>query len=165
MKYCSHCGAQIDDKAVICIKCGCACTATPVESDKNETNQVLGTIAMILMIISCGTLLLSAICVPITMAISKTVVWYQILEMDQTGTVDLNQFNAVYTIVTIISFFLCLLPLAWRIPMTVSVSQKTRKQQPVSVGMKVCTLIFVNLIAGILLLCMNNKEETNEILR
>ena len=23
MKFCSHCGAQIDDNAVICIKCGC----------------------------------------------------------------------------------------------------------------------------------------------
>lgn len=24
MKFCSHCGAQIDDNAVICVKCGCA---------------------------------------------------------------------------------------------------------------------------------------------
>ena len=24
MKYCSHCGAQIDDNAVICVKCGCS---------------------------------------------------------------------------------------------------------------------------------------------
>ena len=24
MKYCSHCGNQIEDQAVICVKCGCA---------------------------------------------------------------------------------------------------------------------------------------------
>ena len=24
MKYCTHCGAEIDDKAVLCTKCGCA---------------------------------------------------------------------------------------------------------------------------------------------
>lgn len=24
MKYCSHCGAQIDDEAVFCVKCGCS---------------------------------------------------------------------------------------------------------------------------------------------
>lgn len=30
MKFCSHCGAQIDDDAVICVKCGCQATATKV---------------------------------------------------------------------------------------------------------------------------------------
>jgi len=29
--YCSNCGAEIDDKAVICVKCGC--------STKNNTNS------------------------------------------------------------------------------------------------------------------------------
>ncbi len=24
MKFCSHCGAQIDDNAVVCVKCGCS---------------------------------------------------------------------------------------------------------------------------------------------
>lgn len=24
MKYCQHCGAQVDEKAVVCVKCGCA---------------------------------------------------------------------------------------------------------------------------------------------
>lgn len=24
MKYCTHCGAEIDDNAVICLNCGCA---------------------------------------------------------------------------------------------------------------------------------------------
>ena len=24
MKFCSHCGQQVDDNAVVCVKCGCA---------------------------------------------------------------------------------------------------------------------------------------------
>ncbi|MDE6656831.1 MAG: zinc ribbon domain-containing protein [Anaeroplasmataceae bacterium] len=24
MKYCSHCGAEVNDEAVVCVKCGCS---------------------------------------------------------------------------------------------------------------------------------------------
>jgi flagellar FliL protein len=34
MKYCSYCGAEVNDEAVVCIKCGC--------SVSNTTNQVIG---------------------------------------------------------------------------------------------------------------------------
>ncbi|MDR2511043.1 MAG: hypothetical protein LBC89_00970 [Bacteroidales bacterium] len=36
MKYCSHCGSEIADQAVICVKCGC--------SVANATPQVVGII-------------------------------------------------------------------------------------------------------------------------
>ena len=32
MKYCSHCGAELLDEAVICPKCGCSCKANKVNS-------------------------------------------------------------------------------------------------------------------------------------
>lgn len=50
-----------------------------------------------------------------------------------------------------------LIPLAWTLPMTISLSKKLKNREPISIGFKVCTLLFVNTIAGILLLCM--KEE------
>lgn len=28
MKYCSHCGAEIEDEAIVCVKCGCSVTNT-----------------------------------------------------------------------------------------------------------------------------------------
>ncbi|MCL1837388.1 MAG: zinc ribbon domain-containing protein [Treponema sp.] len=28
MKYCAHCGAEINDEAVVCVKCGCSTTKT-----------------------------------------------------------------------------------------------------------------------------------------
>ena len=53
-----------------------------------------------------------------------------------------------------------LIPLAWCIPMTVSVCRSLNNNQPISTGMKVCSLLFVNLIAGICMLCMNDQQST-----
>ncbi len=100
MKYCSKCGAEMMDEAVICIKCGCATENTRVTQDSGLTIA-----AKIFMILS-------------TVA------------------------SAIY-----------LIPLAWCIPMTVSYFNKVKKGQPVSMAFKVCTLLFVNLIAGIIMLC------------
>ncbi len=46
-----------------------------------------------------------------------------------------------------------LIPLAWCIPMTVSYFNAIKEGRPVSIALKVCTLIFVSQIAGILMLC------------
>ena len=39
MKYCSHCGNQLADEAVICPQCGCA--AGGAVQNKSESNSVL----------------------------------------------------------------------------------------------------------------------------
>jgi len=57
---------------------------------------------------------------------------------------------------TIFKAFLCLVPLAWCIPMTVVYFNKVNQGQKVGTAFKVCTLLFVNLIAGILMLCDND---------
>ncbi len=46
-----------------------------------------------------------------------------------------------------------LIPLAWCIPMTIMYSNKLKTGEPISTGFKVCVLLFVNTIAGILMLC------------
>ncbi len=46
-----------------------------------------------------------------------------------------------------------LIPLCWCIPMTVIAFKKLNKGERIGTGFKVCTLLFVSLIAGILLLC------------
>lgn len=69
------------------------------------------------------------------------------------------------TMATVIKVFLIigciaqgwlLLPLAWCLPITISVFNAFRDKRPIGTGLKVCTLLFVNLIAGICLLCMND---------
>ena len=103
--YCSKCGAEINDEAVICPKCGCE-TGYKKKSVDN-TNEILRMVAKILMLIST------------------------------------------------IAFGIFILPLAWCIPMTVHYWKKVGRNEPVSTAFKVCTLIFVNTVSGILMLCDN----------
>ncbi len=50
-----------------------------------------------------------------------------------------------------------LLPLAWCLPITISICGKLKRNEPIGTGLKVCSLLFVNLIAGILLLCRDDQ--------
>ena len=62
----------------------------------------------------------------------------------------------IFMIVGCISIGWLLLPLAWCIPMTVSVFKSLDEGRAISTGMKVCSLLFVNTIAGICMLCSND---------
>lgn len=48
--------------------------------------------------------------------------------------------------------FCYLIPLCWCIPMTVVFFKRVKSGTPCGLAFKICTLLFVNLIAGILLL-------------
>ncbi len=47
------------------------------------------------------------------------------------------------------------LPLAWYIPMTIIYFKKTKNNEEISIAFKICALLFVNTIAGILMICDN----------
>lgn len=49
MKYCSHCGKEIMDEAVMCPHCGCAVESTPKVND--EPNKGLNIISFLLPIV------------------------------------------------------------------------------------------------------------------
>lgn len=51
-----------------------------------------------------------------------------------------------------------LIPLAWCLPITISICGKMKRNEPVGAGLKVCALLFVNLIGGILLLCRSDER-------
>lgn len=107
MKYCSHCGSEIFDEAVICPHCGCSVQetikATPVNNTSSEKNTIR-LIAKVFMILGC------------------------------------------------ISVGWTLIPLIWCIPMTVKYWKACDNGEDVSTAFKICSLLFVNLIAGILML-------------
>lgn len=62
MKFCSKCGNELFDEAVMCPKCGCA-TEAPVKTVKNNTapakNQAIGAILIILGIVIAIAAILS----------------------------------------------------------------------------------------------------------
>ena len=108
MKYCTKCGAQIHDEAVVCVNCGCNTGYVAVNSTSlNSQNSGMITTIKVLMII---------------------------------GTVYF-------------AFMGFCIPLAWCLPMTLSYFKKIENGEPISMNFKICTLLFVNTIAGILMLC------------
>lgn len=104
MKYCQKCGAECEDEAVVCLKCGCELAALK----KGKKDDGLGICAKVFLILGC------------------------------------------------IAQALILIPLAWCLPITISIFGKINRGEHISVGLKVCALLFVNLIGGILLLCRND---------
>lgn len=53
---------------------------------------------------------------------------------------------------------LALIPLFWCIPMTASISRRLEHHEKINVGFKICVLLFVSIVAGIMLFA--RKEET-----
>ena len=111
MKYCIHCGAEVHDEAIVCVKCGRS------------------------------------------IEVNRTLVAQTIPPKDDTMSVVIK----VFLILGCISQGWLILPLAWCLPITISVFNSLRDNRPISTGMKVCSLLFVNMIAGICLLCMNEN--------
>ena len=107
MKYCSHCGKEIADEAVICP--GCGCEVSSKQTSSAQDHSALFTVIKVFMVIAC------------------------------------------------IAMGWTLIPLAWLIPMTVSVFRRLAARQPIGVGFKVCVLLFCSLIAGIMLLCVDTE--------
>lgn len=54
MKYCTHCGAEMLDDAVVCVKCGCAVDEPAKATDNDGTMKLLVKIFMILGCILVG---------------------------------------------------------------------------------------------------------------
>ena len=111
MKYCVHCGAEIHEEAVICVKCG-----RQINPTFNQNNSRIDT-------------------------------------KDDTMSIVVK----VFLILGCIAQGWAIIPLAWCIPITVSIFNRLRDEKPIGTGLKVCTLLFVNLIAGICLLCMDDN--------
>lgn len=121
MKYCTKCGNELYDEAVLCPKCGCPVQNASISADTPSGG--LKTAAKVFMILTCAFAGLVGII----------------------GLI-LDGYYSYYTFTSFIS-------LGWCIPMTVSYFKKTKNSLPVSTGFKVCTLLFVNLLSGIFMLC------------
>ena len=144
VKYCNYCGAEVLKEAVVCPKCGC-----PLKANRavvRKTGTALPTTTKVFLVIGCVLPAIAAF----VMAILSIVI------SNMTSGLELEtNFGVMYLIMAIVY----LLPLIWRIPMTNHYFKASAKKEPVGIGFKVCTLLFVNLIAGILMLCdtSNNK--------
>ncbi len=110
MKYCTKCGQQIDDEAVICPKCGCVTDEKAFKKSKGENDSIIRTLAKVFMILGC------------------------------------------------IAYGAFIIPLCWTVPMTVHYFRCCRENQPVSTAFKVCSILFVSLVGGILMFFDNTND-------
>ena len=143
--FCKHCGTQIDDNSAFCTNCGKPVIKTDiVDTDlfkdlntKHCTNCGAQISEDAVVCVNCGC---SAVTKP-------------------TETSAISIVAKVFLIIgCVLSGFYLLIPLCWTIPMTVHYCRSLNDRKPVGVGFKVCTLLFVSTIAGILMLCDNNSK-------
>ena len=158
MKICSHCQTQNFDINEVCSKCKQPLTVKSTFSAPQVTaiyqqttrpnNSVtrkesdLSVAAKVFMIITCASLGLSLI--------GAVVFWIVMLILAQktpsleTSILVITSFMyvAVFFIGECVSF-----------AMTKSYFTKISKKRPIGTAFKICMLLFVNLVAGILLLC------------
>lgn len=109
MKFCSKCGKEVHEEALICPNCGCS-LKTENKKISNAGNDGLAVAAKIFLILGC------------------------------------------------VAQGWLLLPLAWCLPITISICNRMKAGEPVGTGLKVCSLLFVNIIGGILLLCRSDSK-------
>ncbi|MBO5906627.1 MAG: zinc ribbon domain-containing protein [Clostridia bacterium] len=76
---------------------------------------------------------------------------YQVTKPESGVTTAAKVFLVIGTIIMALSTYL--IGLAWCIPMTIHYFNKIKNGQAIGTGFKVCTLLFVSLLSGILMLC------------
>lgn len=84
-------------------------------------------------------------------AVSGAAAIYPMTDTDRT----LRLVAFILNIITAVACCWAIIPLAWMIPMTVRSYGIYKGTKPNTVAMGVCTLIFVNIVSGVLLLCSN----------
>lgn len=148
--YCRKCGNEIMDEAVICPKCGCLTGTQPLPitqqnsptSHTQKTSSGLQTATKIFLILSCiGT------------AISTLSMFASCVSMSELAP----ELTGIYGFFAVVCIGLFVLDIC----MTTHYTKAINEGAPVGTAFKVCTLLFVNLIAGILMLCDNGSTENN----
>ena len=132
MKFCTKCGRQLDDNAMYCDKCGSTVVGGSSDSFAadpfNENNGMYND------------------------SINSTSA-PQPTQSKRNDNATMKLVAKIFMILSCVAAGFALIPLAWMIPMTVSYCNKIKNHEEVSLGFKICTLIFVNMVSGILMLC------------
>ena len=152
-KFCSYCGAEVLPQAVVCPKCGCPINKQEVTKNKTGKAKALQGTAKAFMFVSLGRCLVFAIIMAGLALTCNNLIDTYIGRVDGTEYIEYVDMCNAYYWFYLIAGFCRLLPLIWITIMIKHYFKATRNQEPVGVGFKVCTLIFVSLVAGILMLC------------
>ncbi len=193
MKYCTKCGAEVHEDAVICVKCGCEISRmsngstvhhygdpstgtynvsqyddTPRATNPNSPAKVIIKVLLILTILGIIFGGVSTIISGLGYAEAikqggpemEAMIQDLIAENPEFAEVfdqiDYEQVAELIKTICIVSGIVSLIPLLWVLPMRKKIVNAIKEGTTLSTGFKICTLLFVNLIAGIILLCLSD---------
>lgn len=97
MKYCTHCGNQLDDDATICSKCGCpALNTNQVSSNANVVteNNVCSNVAYGFMIFS--TVVYGLLLIPLAWCLPMTIHYYKVRKNGESITIGFAVCNLLF---------------------------------------------------------------------
>ena len=136
MKFCRHCGKELIDEAVFCPQCGKS-TDEYAPAEESYVSPVASSAPS-----------------PVAAAPVNEIVSEQESNEPKPISGLKKAAKALMIVGTIVTSLCCyIIPLAWCLPMTLSYCKKIKNGEPISTKFKVCSLIFVSTVAGILMLC------------
>ena len=130
MKYCQKCGCACADEAKFCASCGSSFMPDTGATKNSEPQEI---------------------------HVSFTVSPAQAAVLSSTDK-TLRLIAFIFNCLSLAGFFILIIPLLWMIPMTVISWGIYKGKRPNTVAFGVCTLIFLNFVSGILLLCSTKDE-------
>lgn len=159
--YCNKCGNFLLSDETTCNKCGCIVSEfdrqqARVEEEKNSVSEIIAVDEHAYGIEDDG----SEYAKPVLRGRKKAVAIFLGLSIAEIILFAVYAFFVVFAretfMVSIITALIYAVPLAWMIPLTSAVNDKLRRNIPIGIGLKICALLFVNIIGGIILLTIKN---------
>jgi len=159
MKICNQCGEKNFDVYTTCTKCGAPLQESNAPSIPNQKRPLLQRIqttrqesslsinAKVWMIIGSAANAVSGIV--------YIIFWILFLASAESLELDFNPLFAGLGLLG--GAWLSIILAVVGLMMTVSYFRKINEREPVRKSFRICTLIFVNIVAGILLLCDNGE--------
>ncbi|WP_051538290.1 zinc ribbon domain-containing protein [Butyrivibrio proteoclasticus] len=165
MANCPNCGFEVVDGATFCPNCG---TALASQNTQQAAPVYSGDV------VNNGAYAAQPAPVPAPapayQPVQPTVQYQPAYQPQYNAYAPARQDDGMTTAIKILMIVGCvfggfcyLIPLAWKIPMTVVYFNKVKRGEPISTAFKVCTLLFVSLIAGILMLCQGESQNTGYV--
>lgn len=156
--YCTNCGKEIDNKAVVCPHCGVPTSnynAPQQNQPKTEqSNKALVTVAKVLII-------LSIIAAAMAAAVLLFFVTFFIAGAITSIGLEASSYDAESAIGFGAGAVICGIMLLFTVPSFVFAAlalKKIKAKEKPSVALSVCVIIFTNIIAGILFFCTDEKD-------
>ncbi|MBE7067947.1 MAG: hypothetical protein E7381_01455 [Clostridiales bacterium] len=140
MKFCNKCGRKNFDTATYCERCGNFLRLNEIVTQKQSK---CSKVASIFMVISCVVL---GIC-SMVLEIFSIILWDGLNEIsNDIGVVEMKIMWIVLVVAVLIGFIISIFA-------THKYIKDVKSGKKIGTGFKVCVLLFVNIIAGILMLC------------